>query len=143
MATMMWAWTYFEYSSGEYTQKFKEKGIQMTHLDQATLDKIQDLAYKYLLGRRRGQPGLSQDRLLPGKYFKDFAEWRTIQYPFMFGRTPPKLDELYQKLEALAKKHKVYDSVIATGKKCPQDAWRNRNSGSPGRPYVENPVTPK
>ena len=45
MATMLWSWTYFEYSSGEYTRRFKEKGITMTHLDQPTLDKIQDLSY--------------------------------------------------------------------------------------------------
>jgi TRAP-type mannitol/chloroaromatic compound transport system substrate-binding protein len=142
MATMMWSWTYFEYSSGEYTRKFKEKGIQMTHLDQATLDKIQDLSYKYLLADAEANPDSAKIAFSQAKYFKDFGEWRTIQYPFLFGRTPPKLDELYQKLEALAKKHKVYDSVIATERNVrkkmeKQEFWK------PGTKYVENPVTPK
>ena len=142
MATMMWSWTYFEYSSGEYTRKFKEKGIQMTHLDQATLDKIQELSYKYLLADAEANPDSAKIAFSQAKYFKDFGEWRTIQYPFLFGRTPPKLDELYQKLEALAKKHKVYDSVIATERNVrkkmeKQEFWK------PGTHYVENPLTPK
>ena len=142
MATMMWSWTYFEYSSGEYTRRFKEKGITMTHLDQATLDKIQELSYNYLLVDAEANPDSAKIAFSQAKYFKDFGEWRTIQYPFLFGRTPPKLDELYQKLEALAKKHKVYDSVIALERNVrkkmeKQEFWK------PGTHYVENPLTPK
>ena len=142
MATMMWSWTYFEYSSGEYTRRFKEKGITMTHLDQATLDKIQELSYNYLLVDAEANPDSAKIAFSQAKYFKDFGEWRTIQYPFLFGRTPPKLDDLYQKLEALAKKHKVYDSVIALERNVrkkmeKQEFWK------PGTHYVENPLTPK
>ena len=142
MATMLWSWTYFEYSSGEYTRRFKEKGIQLTHLDQPTLDKIQDLAYRYLLADAEANPDFAKIAFSQAKYFKDFGEWRTIQYPFLFGRTPPKLDEVYQKLEDLAKKHNVYDSVIALERNVrkkmeKQEFWK------PGTHYVENPITPK
>jgi TRAP-type mannitol/chloroaromatic compound transport system substrate-binding protein len=142
MATMMWSWTYFEYSASEYTKRFKDKGIKMTHLDKATLDKIHDFAYKYLLADAEANPDHAKIAFSQAKYFKDFDEWRNIQYPFMFGRTPPKMDQVYQKLEAIAKKHKVYDSVIALEKSVrkrmeKQEFWK------PGTKFVENPITPK
>jgi TRAP-type mannitol/chloroaromatic compound transport system substrate-binding protein len=142
MATMMWSWTYFEYSSGEYTRKFTDKGIITTHLDDATLDKIHFFAYNYMLEDAEKNPDYTKIAFSQAKYFKDFAEWREIQYPFEFGRTPPKLDELYSKLEALAKKQGVYDEVIklerAVRKRMEaQEFWK------PGTKYVENPITPK
>jgi len=142
MATMMWSWTYFEYSSGEYTRKFKEKGTTYSILDKTTLDKIHDYAYKYLLEDAEANPDHAKIAFSQAKYFKDLQEWRTIQEPFMFGRTPPKMDEIYSKLEAIAKKHKVYDSVIALERAVrkrmeKQDFWKE------GTPYKENPVTPK
>jgi TRAP-type mannitol/chloroaromatic compound transport system substrate-binding protein len=142
MSTMMWSWTYFEYSSGEYTRKFTDKGIKTTHLDDATLDQIHFFAYKYMLEDAEKNPDYTRIAFSQAKYFKDFAEWREIQYPFEFGRTPPKLDELYSKLEALAKKQGVYDDVIklerAVRKRMEaQEFWK------PGTKYLENPITPK
>src|SRR4030043_5626 len=113
MATMMWSWTYFEYSSGEYNRKCKEKGMQYSILDKPTLDKIQELANKYMIEDAEANPDYAKVAFSQAKYFMDYAEWRKIQEPFTFGRTPPKMDEMYSKLEAIAKKHKVYDSVIA------------------------------
>ncbi|TFH58103.1 MAG: ABC transporter substrate-binding protein, partial [Gemmatimonadales bacterium] len=103
MATMMWSWTYFEYSSGEYTRKFKDKGIQMTKLDDATMSQIQGLADKYMLADAEANPDYTKIAFSQAKYFKDFAEWRTIQSPFEFGRNPAHLDSIYSKLAALAK----------------------------------------
>jgi TRAP-type mannitol/chloroaromatic compound transport system substrate-binding protein len=142
MATMMWSWTYFEYSSGEYTRKFKEKGTQYSILDKATLDKIHDLAYRYLLEDAEANPDHAKIAFSQAKFFKDLAEWRTIQQPFTWGRTPPKMNEIYSKLEAIAKKHKVYDSVIALERAVrkrmeKQEFWKT------GTPYHENPITPK
>lgn len=139
MATMMWSWTYFEYSSGEYTRKFKEKGIQMTKLDDATLTKIHELAYKYLLADAEANADHAKIAFSQAKYFKDLAEWRAIQSPFTWGRTPPHMDDIYAKLETIAKKHKVYDSVIALERDVrkrmeKQEFWK------PGTPYKQNPV---
>lgn len=142
MSTMMWSWTYFEYSSGEYTRKFTDKGIKTTHLDEETLDKIHYFAYEYMLKDAEKNPDYTKIAFSQAKYFKDFAEWREIQYPFEFGRTPPKLDELYAKLEALAKKQGVYDAVI----KLERDVRKRMESQEfwkPGTKYVENPITPK
>ncbi|RJR22604.1 MAG: ABC transporter substrate-binding protein [Desulfobacteraceae bacterium] len=142
MSTMLWSWTYFEYSAGEYTKKFKEKGTVLTHLEKATLDKIHEYAYKYLLEDAEANPDHAKIAFSQAKFFKDIDEWRTIQQPFTWGRTPPKIDDLYSKLEAIAKKHNVYDSVIALERSVRQ-RMEKQEFWKPGTPYVENPVTPK
>ena len=139
MATMMWAYTYFEYSSGEYTNKFKEKGIKMTKLDDATLTKIHELGYKYLIADAEANPDHAKIAFSQAKYFKDLAEWRSIQAPFTWGRTPPNFDATYAKLEELAKKHKVYDSVIALERQV-RKRMEGQNFWKVGTPYMENPI---
>ncbi len=142
MATMMWSWTYFEYSSGEYTRKFIDKGIKTTHLDDATLDQIHFFAYKYMLEDAEKNPDYTKIAFSQAKYFKDFAEWREIQYPFEFGRTPPKMNELYSKLEALAKKQGVYDDVIKLERSV-RKRMEAQKFWELGTKYVENPIAPK
>jgi TRAP-type mannitol/chloroaromatic compound transport system substrate-binding protein len=142
MATMMWSWTYFEYSAGEYTRKFKEAGTEYTILDEATLDKMHDLAYKYMVEDAEKNPDYAKIAFSQAKYFKDIEEWRKIQSPFTWGRTPPKLNELYAKIEAIAKKHGVYEPVVnlerAVRKRMEkQEFWKL------GTKYVQNPVAPK
>jgi hypothetical protein len=67
-------YTYFEYISGEYTNKFKAKGIKMTKLDEATIAKIQDLANKYMLADAEATPTTPQLAFSQAKYFKDIAD---------------------------------------------------------------------
>ena len=142
MASMMWAWTYFEYSSAEYTQKFLDAGVTITRLDDETLDKIQELAYQVLLEDAEKNPDHAKIAFSQIKFLKDFAQWRAAQAPFMFGRTPPKTDEIYAKLEEMVKKNGDYDSVIALENSVrkrmeAQQFWKE------GDQYTENPVTPK
>ena len=140
MATMMWAWTYFEYSSGEYTRKFQDKGITLTHLDDATLDKMHAFAYKYLIADAEKNPDHAKIAFSQVKYFKDIEEWRKMQSPFTWGRTPPKIDELYSKLEAIAKKHGVYDSVIAL-ERTVRKRMEKQEFWKVGTKYVQNPIS--
>jgi TRAP-type mannitol/chloroaromatic compound transport system substrate-binding protein len=142
MATMMWSWTYFEYSSGEYTRKFKEAGIKYSILDEATLDKMHERAYQYMIEDAAKNPDYAKIAFSQAKYFKDLEEWRTIQQPFTWGRTPPKIDELYSKLEAIAKKHGVYDSVIALERSV-RKRMENQQFWKLGTKYIENPTAPK
>lgn len=142
MASMLWSWTYFEYSSGEYTRKFKEKGTTYSLLDKATLDKIQELSYKYLLADAEANPDHAKIAFSQAKFLKEIDEWRSIQVPFTWGHTPPKIDEIYSKLEAIAKKHKVYDSVVAL-ERAVRKRMEKQEFWKPGTPYVESPVTPK
>jgi len=141
MATMMWSWTYFEYSSGEYTRKIKESGTQYTILDKATVDKIHELAYVYLLQDAEKNPDFAKIAFSQAKYFKDIDEWRNIQAPFTWGRTPPKLDELYGKLEAITKKDGTYDSIIKN-ERAVRARMEKQVFWKKGMPYTENPITP-
>lgn len=142
MATMMWSWTYFEYSSGEYTNKFKEAGTEYAILDNETLDKIHEFAYKYMIEDAEANPDYAKIAFSQAKFFKDIQEWRRIQSPFTWGRTPPKIQELYVNLESIAKKHGVYDAVIQLGKEVRQ-RMEKQEFWEIGTKYIQNPILPK
>lgn len=141
MATMMWSWTFFEYTSGEYTQKFKDAGTTITRLDDATLDRIQEITDRLVIQDARDNPDFAKVALSMYMYLNDIREWREAQQPFMFGRTPPTLDTVLAELTAIAKQHGVYDAVVALREDVSQ-----RNKGqkfwTPGTPYTEHPVKP-
>jgi TRAP-type mannitol/chloroaromatic compound transport system substrate-binding protein len=140
MASMMWAYSYFEYSSAEYTRRFLEKGIKETKLDNATIAKIEDLAYKYLTDDAEANPDHAKIAFSQARFLKDFSHWRSMQTPYSFGRNPAALDAVYKKLEASAKKHKVYDSVIALEKNV-RTRMERQEFWKPGTPYKENPIS--
>ena len=142
MATMMWAWTYFEYSSGEYTRKFTDKGIKTTNLDRATLEKIQLRAQEYMVQDAEKNPDYAKIAYSQAKYFMEIEEWRRIQSPFTWGRTPPNIEELYSKLEAIAKKHGVYDSVNALERSV-RARMEKQQFWQMGTKYEQNPVADK
>lgn len=141
MATMMWAWTYFEYSSAEYTNKFLEAGTQISKLDDEALKKIQKLSFQYLLDDAQKNPEFAKVAFSMTKYLKDFSAWRSYQDPFMFGRNPDGLDAIYAKLETIVKKNKDYDKVIALEKDVRKRA-ESQKFWQPGAPYVQNPIMP-
>jgi len=142
MATMMWSYTFFESSSSVYMKKFKEKGTEFSRIDQPTLDKVQELCHKYIAADAEANPDFAKVAFSQAKFLKDIDQWRTLQVPFSYGRTPKGLNELYLKLEATAKKHKVYDSVIDL-EKTVQKRMEKQDFWKPGTPYVESPITPK
>jgi hypothetical protein len=111
-------------------------------LDKATLDKIQELANKYMIEDAEANPDYAKVAFSQVKYFKDYAEWRKIQEPFTFGRNLTNMDAMYSKLEAIAKKHKVYDSVIAL-ERAVRKRMEKQEFWKMGTKYVENPITPK
>jgi TRAP-type mannitol/chloroaromatic compound transport system substrate-binding protein len=142
MATMMWSWTYFEYSAGEYTRKFREAGIKYSILDEQTLDKIHELAYQYMLQDAEKNPDYAKIAFSQAKFFVDIDEWRSIQSPFTWGRTPPNIKEMCAKLEAIAKKHGVYDSVISLERSV-RKRMENQEFWKLGTTYTGNPVPVK
>lgn len=142
MATMMWSWTYWEYGSGEFTQKFKQAGTTITRLDDPSINKIQELAWNLIIADAEQNPDHAKIAYSQIRLFKNLAEWREIQSPFMYGRNPKGLDETYTKLEAIAKKHNVHDSVIALEKSV-RERMKKQDFWKPGSPYVANPVPVK
>ena len=118
-----------------------EKGVQTSILDQDTMNKITDIAYKYLVEDAEANPDHAKIAFSQAKYLKDFAEWRRSSSRSCSAATRPKLDQIYAKLEEIAKKHKVYDAVIQIqnvnrARMEAQEFWK------PGTPYVGNPVLP-
>lgn len=138
-ATMMYAWTYFEYGSSEYTNKFIEAGVEVTRLDDETINKIQELGWKYIIEDAEANPDFAKIALSQVKFMKEMALWREIQAPFMYGRNPVGLDETYNKLVEIAKQHGVYDSLIQLEEEV-KAKNREMKFWEPGTPYIDNPV---
>lgn len=141
MATMMWAWTYFEYSSAEYTNKFLAAGTQISKLDEDALKKIQKLSFDYLIKDAQKNKDFAKVAFSMTKFLKSFAGWRSYQYPFMFGRNPDGLDDAYAKLEDMVKKNGDFDKIVALEKEVRQRAEAQK-FWQPGSKYIQNPVKP-
>ncbi|RLA99711.1 ABC transporter substrate-binding protein [Candidatus Bathyarchaeota archaeon] len=102
-ATFTWSWSFFEYSAIDGTKKFLEKGIKLTRLDDDSLKKLQELAWKHLLEDARANPDFAKVAYSQVKFLHDFAHWRTICKPFSFGRNPKGLEKVLKELETLVK----------------------------------------
>jgi TRAP-type mannitol/chloroaromatic compound transport system substrate-binding protein len=139
MTSMMWAWTYFEYASGIYHNRFIEAGTTVTRLDDETLVKIEEATNRRLLDDARENPDHAKLLLSMYDYLVKIAGWRDAQQPFMFGHNAARLEEVHAEVVQIARDHGVYDEVMATI----EDAWeRNQNQSfwQPGQPYMNNPV---
>lgn len=138
-ATMMWAWTFFEYTSGIYHHRFEEAGTTVTRLDDATLQQIAEAANRRLLDDARENPDHAKLLLSMYEYLVTIKDWRAAQAPFMFGHNPPGLEEVHAEVVQIAQDHGVYDHVMAT-----IQAAQQRNEAQkfwePGEPFTLNPV---
>jgi TRAP-type mannitol/chloroaromatic compound transport system substrate-binding protein len=79
----------------EYTQKFIDKGIQITKYSQEDLDKIQVLIDGHTAEIAKTEPLFKKSIESQNKYRKAFAQWRDMEGPFGFGYNPktyPQLD---------------------------------------------------
>ncbi|BAS28696.1 ABC transporter substrate-binding protein [Limnochorda pilosa] len=141
MATMMWSWTFFEYSSGEYTDKFLEAGTTITRLEDDAIAELQAIADRLLIADARANRDHAKVAFSMVQFLKDVQLWRDSQQPYMFGRTPPTLEKLYEELRAIAQQHGVYDDVMTL-----RERVRARNKAqefwTPSMPYTGNPVMP-
>jgi TRAP-type mannitol/chloroaromatic compound transport system substrate-binding protein len=138
-SSMMWTWTYFEYASGKYHQRFEEAGTTITRLDDDTLVQIQEATNRRLLDDARENPDHAKLLLSMYEYLMTIKDWRETQQPFMFGHNPAGLEEVHAEVVEIAQEHGVYDDVMATI----QEAWeRNQNQRfwQPGETYVNNPA---
>ena len=142
MATMMWSWTYFEYGSGEFTNKFIEAGTKISRLDDDVLEKLQQASWKYMIEDAEKNPDFAKIAYSQLAFFKTMKFWREIQAPFTYGRTPSGLDETYEKVKAIAQKHGVLESAIkierdVRARMTAQKFW------APGTKYISNPMPAK
>lgn len=83
------------YDTIEYTQKFVDKGIQITRYDDAVMDKIQTLVNKHTEATAKNHPLFKKSIKSQMQFKKDFSKWRAMEAPFTFGFNPkayPNLD---------------------------------------------------
>ncbi|MBW2594524.1 MAG: TRAP transporter substrate-binding protein DctP [Deltaproteobacteria bacterium] len=83
------------YDCIEYTQKFIDKGIEISRYDDAVLDRILKLANKYTELTAKDNPLFKKSMQSQIKYRKEMSKWRAIEAPFSFGFNPteyPNLD---------------------------------------------------
>ena len=139
MATMMWSWTYFEYGSGAYTNKFLDAGVEISRLDDDVLAKLQQESWRYMIEDAEKNPDYAKIAYSQASFLKNMQFWREIQAPFTYSRTPAGLDEAYEKLTAIAEKHGVRESadkILADVRErmAVQKFWQ------PGTKYITNPI---
>ena len=142
MATMMWSWTYFEYGSGAFTNKFIEAGTEISRLDEKVLEQLQQDSWKYMFEDADKNPDFAKIAYSQAAFLKNMKLWREIQSPFTYSRTPSGLDEAYDKLKAIAEKHGVResaDNILADVR----ERMTARKFWTPGTEYINNPVSPK
>ncbi len=100
MANFIWSFTHFEYGNIDAVKKFLAKGTKITRLDDKALDRIQELANKYMVEEAKRNPLFAEIAYSQVKFLKDIAQWRAISTPFTYGRNPksmPKLEDLKAK----------------------------------------------
>jgi hypothetical protein len=139
---MMWSWTYFEYGSGEFTNKFIEAGTKISRLDDDVLEKLQQASWKYMIEDAEKNPDFAKIAYSQLAFFKTMKFWREIQAPFTYGRTPSGLDETYEKVKAIAQKHGVLESAIKIEKDV-RARMTAQKFWAPGTKYISNPMPAK
>ena len=139
MASMMWTWTYFEYGSSTYTNKFTDAGIEITRLDDEVLERLQKKSFDYMIEEAKKNADFAKIAFSQLDFFKRMETWRKIQRPFMYGRTPAGLDRVHEEIKKIAKDHGVFEEVREI-----QESARERNQKQnfwkPGTKFVNNPM---
>ena len=137
--TMMWSHTFFEQASGEYTNKFREAGVEYTRLDDEVLDRVVELVEAQIIADAKENPDHAKIAFSMYDYLVNMQDWRELQKPFTAGYSWESLQDTHKQLEQIAKDHGVYDDVVAVIADAKE---RNKNQAfwQPGTPYENNPV---
>ena len=137
--TMMWSYTFFEQTSGEYTNKFREAGVEYTRLDDEVLDKVVELVEAQIIEDAKANPDHAKIAFSMYDYLVNMKDWRELQKPFTAGYSWDSLEETHKQLEEIAKEHGVYDEVIAVIADAKE---RNKNQifWQVGTAYQNNPI---
>lgn len=86
MANFMQYFSFFEYRSIEYTQKFLDKGTKITRLSDEDLAKLESFANQHTLESSKENPLFAKVAYSQFKFLNDIAQWRSISTPYTYGR---------------------------------------------------------
>ncbi|HOO37188.1 MAG TPA: TRAP transporter substrate-binding protein DctP [Deltaproteobacteria bacterium] len=82
------------YDTIEFTQKFLDKGIQITTYDPSVLDTIEQLTNKHTTESAKANPLFKKSIESQIKFRKAFAQWRSMEGEFKFGFNPKTYPEI-------------------------------------------------
>ena len=86
MANIAWSYAYFEHESIGGTQKFLDKGIEVTRLSDKDLEELERVVTKVTLEMCKQNPLFAKVAYSQYKYLRDITTWRGYGSPFSYGR---------------------------------------------------------
>jgi TRAP-type mannitol/chloroaromatic compound transport system substrate-binding protein len=104
-AAAMEAITFYEADSGRAIEKFKEKGTEVVQLDDASLQKLDELAGDYIIMAAKERGGLFA-KILKSQmlYLNEYKDWREMTGKFGFGFHPTYVDRVLAELDKMGVK---------------------------------------
>ncbi|QDA36128.1 ABC transporter substrate-binding protein (plasmid) [Paracoccus liaowanqingii] len=87
-ATMLWSLSFTERRATEAYSQFQEAGTEITRLDDAALERVQQLANETITEVACENPLSAKVYASQLSYLADYATWRDASAPFNLGRTP-------------------------------------------------------
>jgi TRAP-type mannitol/chloroaromatic compound transport system substrate-binding protein len=103
------AMAFYDVDSGRGVKKFIDKGTEIVKLDDASLDKLEDLAGQYCIMQAKetmakGLPFYARALKSQMEYLKNYKVWRDMTGGFGQGRTPKYVDQVLAELDKLGVK---------------------------------------
>ncbi|MGD8263159.1 MAG: TRAP transporter substrate-binding protein DctP [Desulfobacterales bacterium] len=104
-AAAMEALTFYEADSGRAIEKFKEKGTEVVKLDDASLQKLDEMAGEYIIMAAKERGGLFA-KILKSQmlYLNEYKDWREMTGKFGFGFHPTYVDKVLAELDKMGVK---------------------------------------
>ena len=87
-ANMLWSLANTERAANEAYQNFQEAGVEITRLDDETLEMIQQLANEVIEEVACENPTSARVYLSQLEYLDQYSNWRNASAPFNLGRVP-------------------------------------------------------
>ncbi|MFC0198911.1 TRAP transporter substrate-binding protein DctP [Paracoccus rhizosphaerae] len=87
-ATMLWSLSFTEKRATEAYGQFQEAGTEITRLDDAALEQVQQLANETITEVACENPLSAKVYASQLSYLQDYSTWRDASAPFNLGRTP-------------------------------------------------------
>jgi TRAP-type mannitol/chloroaromatic compound transport system substrate-binding protein len=103
------AMAFYEVDSARGVKRFLDKGTEIVKLDDASLEKLEDLAGQYCIMQAKetmgkGLPFYAKMLKSQMQYLKDYKIWRDMSGRFGQGRTPKYVDAVLAELDKLGVK---------------------------------------
>ena len=87
-ATLLWSLSFTEKQATEAFAQFKEAGTEITRMDDAALEQIQQMANQTIEEVACENPTAAKVYASQISYLQDYGTWRDASAPFNLGRTP-------------------------------------------------------